>query len=120
MGEFFEGAAIREFVQDALAGRFGLARTFWYGTLFNAACSVLEGTIFPAQADAPNIGWPLYSAFFLTFSAVWVMWVIGVWRASRLHTGRRLWAMAARGVIVLQVGVAVLAIAVVVFAGGTA
>ena len=88
-----EIAANRGFWAKLINGDYGLAKTYWLcGVLVGIVVNIIHSLVLTNVADSTAVifGIPL------ALSAYSVVWVIGVWRASKRYEGSKLWPILAK------------------------
>jgi hypothetical protein len=80
-----------------IQGHYGLAKTYWlFGVL-----AVVVFQIILTVATAAGGGFGIIVGLLLAFLAYSIVQVIGLWRASNLYEGRKLWAILAKVAVIL-------------------
>lgn len=80
-----------------IQGHYGLAKTYW---LFGVLVTIVFQIILTV-ATAAGGGFGIMVSLLLAFLAYSIVQIIGLWRASNLYEGRKLWAILAKVAVIL-------------------
>ena len=91
-------AASKNFFAEVMAGDFGLGATYWFLGVVGGLLLMLPIWVVRDALGQPGVA----SILSLIYLAYIIPVMIGVWNAAGKYEGRKVWAVAARIVVVIQ------------------